>query len=398
MKILIAALLITFTGVINSQSKQTMKDVQNIIKETQHNYAPDKRTAVFDVEYKAEGNKLLLKGETDMEKAKKQLTHELKKSGYENIVDEIEVLPSKKLGDNTSGVVDLSVASLRTHPKNAAEMATQALLGSTLKVLKKSPRGGWYLVQTPDKYIAWIPGGDFALMNKGQLDQWNLSAKVIFLDNYGFAYSGKDTKSTPVSDLVAGNILKKIGEDGDFVKVEYPDKRTGYVKTKSVLDYDVWLKSREINAPNILSTAKRFMGVPYLWGGTSTKAMDCSGFTKTVYYLNGVLLPRDASQQVHVGIPIDTKNGFENLKPGDLLFFGKKATDSTKEKITHVGIYLGNDEFIHEAGRVKINSFNKNAPNFNAYRLHQFVRAKRVLTSIDKNGVIKLSKKDNYTP
>ena len=61
------------------------------------------------------------------------------------------------------------------------------------------------------------------------------------------------------------------------------------------------LKGAKDSPETIVATAYRFFGVPYLWGGTSVKGMDCSGFTKTVYFLNGVLLPRDASQQVARG-------------------------------------------------------------------------------------------------
>jgi cell wall-associated NlpC family hydrolase len=133
-----------------------------------------------------------------------------------------------------------------------------------------------------------------------------------------------------------------------------------------------------------------------LWGGTSAKGMDCSGFTKMVYFLNGIVLERDASQQVNQGSLIDTQNGFDKLQTGDLLFFGEHKTDSTKERVTHVAIYLGNYQYIHEAGRVKINSFDKDASNFNEYRLKHFIRAKRILNSIDKNGISSIKRNKFY--
>ena len=127
------------------------------------------------------------------------------------------------------------------------------------------------------------------------------------------------------------------------------------------------------------------MGIPYLWGGTSSKGLDCSGFSKTVYYANGIILPRDASQQVFSGDLVDTENDFENLQKGDLLFFGFSTDGNKKERITHVAIYIGNKNFIHASGKVKINSIDKNSEIFDEFRLKTFIRAKRILGSFD-NG------------
>jgi cell wall-associated NlpC family hydrolase len=124
--------------------------------------------------------------------------------------------------------------------------------------------------------------------------------------------------------------------------------------------------------------------------------MDCSGFTKTVFYLNGIILPRDASQQVHTGELVDTKNGWENLKPGDLLFYGSKATGERKERITHVSIYIGDGDFIHASGRVQINSFNPNKPYYSDYRKSGFIRAKRILNSIGTEGIEKILDNEFY--
>jgi cell wall-associated NlpC family hydrolase len=117
--------------------------------------------------------------------------------------------------------------------------------------------------------------------------------------------------------------------------------------------------------------------------------MDCSGFTKTVFYLNGVQLARDASQQVHTGKEVETDKNLKNLLPGDLLFFGRKATKDKKERINHVGIYMGEGRFIHSSGDagVKIENLIPDKPRYNEKRLKSFVRAKRMTTSLGENGV-----------
>ena len=125
-----------------------------------------------------------------------------------------------------------------------------------------------------------------------------------------------------------------------------------------------------------------------MWGGTSIKNVDCSGFSRSVYFANGVLLPRNASQQARVGEDerIFNENGdvdWSGLLPGDLLFWGKAATDSTKEKATHVGIYIGEGKFIHSAQVVRVNSLDSSAPDFYDRRP---IRARRVVGHIDESG------------
>jgi cell wall-associated NlpC family hydrolase len=108
--------------------------------------------------------------------------------------------------------------------------------------------------------------------------------------------------------------------------------------------------------------------------------------------LNGIELPRDASQQVNVGDLVDTGKGFDSLQPGDLLFFGTKARDTIPEIIQHVALYAGNNEFIHASGKIQINSLDKSKKNFSSYRYNSFIKAKRIISSLNKNGVKSLNK------
>ena len=385
MKLLTFIFLSTLIIPVYSQQNKNMENLEKIVTKIQNKFAPDKRTALFHVSPKLENtNEVTLSGETDLIRAKEALLSNLNELGYKTI-DSIKVLPGNYLGNKIYGVIDVSVANLRTEPKQEAELASQALLGSRVKLLKESD--GWALVQTPDEYIAWMEIGSFSPMDNEQIKEWESSKRIIFTSINGFCFSSNSITSNPVSDLVAGNLLKELGQDGEFIKVEFPDKRIGYVLSSNCEEFNNWLDSQQLTGENIVKTAKRFMGVPYLWGGTSGKLMDCSGFTRTVFLLNGIYLPRDASQQVNVGTIVDTKDGFSNLKPGDLLFFGRKATPTSKERITHVGIYIGNDEFIHESGMVQINSFDKSKKNYSHFRYTQFVKAKRIINSAGKNGV-----------
>ena len=109
-----------------------------------------------------------------------------------------------------------------------------------------------------------------------------------------------------------------------------------------ILDRPIPRSNGDLRA-NLVATARDYLGVPYLWGGTTAKGFDCSGLAMAVYRLNGLELPRASRDQYEAGQPVAQ----DKLRPGDLVFF---ATAS-KGEVSHVGIYIGGDLFIHAPGR-----------------------------------------------
>jgi len=375
-----------------TEKKTGANKVDEIISSIKETHAPDKRVALFDVESEQNATGYTIKGKTNLPEALKALEQELE-SQQITYTDSIEVLPATDLKDKVYGVISNSVANIRSQPSHSSELVTQATLGTPLKVYQKD--GNWYQIQTPDKYLGWVDGGGLELMDKSAFDNWQSSEKLIYTKIYGNAYTDADASSQVVSDLVAGNILSTDSEESSFYKVTYPDGREGFVHKSEAVPFQDWKSSLDFSRESLVETSKSMLGVPYLWGGTSIKGVDCSGFTKTVYFMNGMIIPRDASQQIHEGILIDDSKQFDKLVVGDLLFFGRKATDSSPERVVHVGMWIGNNEFIHSSGKVRISSMDKEADNFDAYNYNRYLRTKRVLNQTDE-GLIYLTESDVF--
>ena len=342
---------------------QTNEDIEKIKKL----YAPDKRTAIFEIRYNSAYNSLV--GKTNLPKAKKAV---LDKFFGVAAVDSIQLLPDSNSKFHHRALVNVSVANLRSQPEEWSELSSQILLGVPLKVLEKYK--GWYRVQSPDMYIGWIDGSTISQMSKTDYDAYKKADKYIYLKPSGFAKADSTDTAWPVRDLSFGNIflLKKSGEK--YCEIILPDGTSGFVEKNEIQNTEVWLKNTKTEGSEIIKNAYKFLGIPYLWGGTSFKGVDCSGFSRMTYFSQGLFLPRDASQQALKGELVKTENNFADLLPGDLLFFGNTQT----LRVSHVAVWLGNQSFIHSSGMVQINSFDKNSPVYDEYNLKRLLFVKRI--------------------
>lgn len=382
------------------EDKQVQTDpvkdkINALVDDITSEFVPDKRVNIFEIDKIAnDKGKYIFTGRTSVLKAKEKLISELKNQKIE-FIDSISLLPHKNLEGKIYGVINLSVANMRSKPGHAQELGTQALMGTPIRIYEEFE--DWYRIQTPDDYIAWTDPTAIRMMTKSEFNEWISAKKVIYTEYWGFSYSEPDENSQTVCDMVAGSVVKYVGDAKDgFIEIELPNTLKAFVKKKECNDFENWAKEANPTAEKIIATAKTMMGIPYLWGGTSTKSVDCSGFTKTSYFLNGIILERDASQQTYTGELIDTKNGYDLLQPGDLVFFGRKATANKKERVTHVGIYIGDSEFIHSSGKVKINSFNPDRENYSEYRTRTLIRGRRILNSINTEGIYKVLDNEYY--
>lgn len=262
------------------------------------------------------------------------------------------------------GVVEFSVNFMRENPGFECELGNQALMGTIVDII--SQESYWYKIISPDPYEAWVVKPGIIEMTDEEIESYLRAPKYICTAEYSHVFSSPSEDSQRITDLVQGDILrvttdnngKAVSRKG-FLGVTLPSGKTGYVSKCDLDDFRKWADSRCASPQNILSTADKFLGIPYQWGGTSIKGVDCSGLVRTAFFLNGVLLPRNASQQARTGDPVDisgiANNDFSALEEGDLLFFGNVKTG----RITHVTIYRGDGKIIHSSQYVRINSLRK---------------------------------------
>lgn len=358
-KYIIIFFLLTVLSSFGQSSADSKEMIEKAVAETKEKYAPDSRQAVYDVKvFNDENGQLVVRGTLSDLPTAEALKNALSQTGCEYSED-ITVYPS-----DVWAQVRIPAASLRTGGRHAAEMATQAILGTPLRVLEKG--GEWWRVQTPDGYIAYVPSSSVVEKTPEEMAAWRKSNRFIVSDPYQIrVYRDPTTTSVRdvVSDLVNGCIVEAVETEAKLpstgrVHVKLPDGRKGYVDASSMASIEDWA-NQPFDAEKILDIAYSMEGTPYLWGGTSTKALDCSGLAKVSYFSNGIILMRDASQQAKTGGNIKASE-WRTCMPGDLLFFGNASTG----RVTHVAIYDHDGNYVHSSGRVKRNSVDPDSPDY----------------------------------
>jgi len=388
MKLVISYSIALLTLLISCQPR-SVEPLQTEIDAIAKRWVPDKRVGICDLTLvKGKSNEMILKGEAMFPDAKTEVLQLLKSKAI-SVIDSVVILPDTIHIEKSWGVVSLSVANLRTKPAHSAELASQAIMGTPVRILKEAD--GWLLIQTPDQYISWSNATSVQPMNRAEINNWRSADRIIYTDTYG-VISGDSKLSTVVSDLVAGAIVVRKSENKNITEVTLPDGRIGYVSTLNWLNFKQWKDTVHLIPDKLIVTGKKFIGFPYLWGGTSSKGVDCSGFVKTVCFLNGVVLERDASQQAKHGKEIDITSGYTNLQKGDLLYFGSKQPF----KVTHTGMYIGDSEFIHSSGYIHINSLDKTRVNFNSELVSKLLGARRVIGNTPEQGCLPVKQHDWY--
>jgi len=265
-------------------------------------------------------------------------------------------------------VVVVPVADMYSKPTDQADVVSQAIYGNNVTLVTAS--GEWSRIETPDHYKGWVRSRYLRLIQNGF--GYATSGTIVQVESlFANVYREPDiTKHKPVLTIPFETHLEVIADDqassdkdnkvgkrapsrddarksGEkksaaketpegWLHVRLPDKRDGWVQAG-----DVIADAKPLSIPQSIELAKRFLGFPYLWGGTTSFGFDCSGFTQMLLRARGVVMPRDADKQEAWSGVIPVGRG--DLQPGDLLFFGSSA-----KNITHTGMYIGDGQFIHD--------------------------------------------------
>ena len=348
---------------------------EEIIKSVKQQYAPDRRVAVWDITSHNDGEKCVIAGQVDNPAAKQALTAAFAAKGKE-IINNVEVLPSKAVSATPWALARLPFVLNRVKPGHEYEMATQSLMGTPMRVLDKED--GWYRVQTPDNYISWVIESSLTLMSNADFNAWQSAQRYIVTNLITFMYETPVESENVASDLLLGDILVKTGEKKGWIQLATPDGRKGWAHSKDVQPLEEWA-AQPFSADKMLGVARRMMGSTYTWGGMSPKGLDCSGLTKTCYFAIGIIIQRDASQQVLYGQKIAPKD-WKEARPGDLLYFGTKSG-----RVTHTAIYEKDGYYIHSSGRVKRNSVD---PDNDTYLTTPFLSINRIDGMVGTPGIV----------
>lgn len=243
-----------------------------------------------------------------------------------------------------TAVVIKTVENMHSASNDAVDVVSQAILGTNVKVLatEKNAKGEeWFRIETPDTYQGWLIGTSLRFLAEGQ-KPYASEGKIFKVTSLLANIYSKDdvTERKPLTVAPIGTVLE-VGNCGErWCEVTLPCGTMAWVQKGDGEIRDAAAPRKKLLPDETVALAKRFLGLPYFWGGGSPYGLDCSGYVQLLYRLSGINILRDADIQMTKSDLVEVPAGQERAR--DLIFFGK-----AKDKIGHVGMMISGEEFIH---------------------------------------------------
>ena len=280
-------------------------------------------------------------------------------------------------------VVNSSSCFLRLQPDYESGNETQCLMGTVLRV--KDAERYWRQVDAPDYKDVWTTELNVAFMDEAGKDAWIAAPKYICVAEYTHLFTEPSTLAPRVCDFTMADLVRKGTQSrAGWVQVFLPSGKECWARAYDVMDFEEWVRTREASEEALLATARRLLGTPYMWGGASIKHFDCSGFTQFVYRQSGIVLPRNAREQIYTGEEVPYE--FDKMRPGDLLFYGTPASPGKRMVVAHVAMYYGDRKIIHSSQVVRISSLTPDGEDFYD---RQPLAVRRILGHVDDGSGIR---------
>ena len=229
------------------------------------------------------------------------------------------------------GFCALSSIPVRAEASERSEMVNQLLFGETFEIIDEI--NDWKVIRgSLDNYEGFIDPKQCLCISEEEFARLQ-TAQPVFPKELVARVTETGAKS--YFNILFGSSLP--GYSNGVLPVGEKEYR---------YEGEYTLPGKTINKIELVNTAKKYLGTPYLWGGRSPFGIDCSGFMQVVYKIHGKPLHRDASYQAQQGT---TLNLVSEAEPGDLAFF-----DDDEGQIVHVGMFIENEKIIHASGQVRI--------------------------------------------
>ena len=247
-----------------------------------------------------------------------------------------------------TAVITRPVADMHSASSGTADVVSQGILGTTVRILSEEANAlgeKWFRIETPDAYTGWTDGEALRILGEGSKPYASEGRVFEVTSLFANVYATESvSERKPLTVAVIGARLE-AGECGErWCRIVLPCGTPAWIHQADGEIREAASPRKKLSPDESAALARRFLGLPYLWGGRSSFGFDCSGFVQTVYHLSGFELPRDSGLQMAAGGLVEVPAGAERTR--DLVFFGKKDGP-----VTHVGMMIGPTEFIHAAPR-----------------------------------------------